>query len=494
MPKIRYIPIDFDQKYGSALAAPGDLSCTWSDMFWAAITVGRASWDKVIDHGLYSAYEIIYRGALLYANLEESSNSDFLRSSAFNGLDPSEKGAVSYFLGLSCAKLFAEKCLGVPWLMHVDVYKDQIKPALPKGERPDLFGCDPSGAWIIVEAKGRTGSASSDDKEKASAQAKRLNKIGKEPVSLQMGVLAHFPKKCLEVYIKDPPVSRRGRSLSIDTGTFYADYYQTITDLISSDYGVSETVFVGDIAYPAKYVQEVDALIGLNKEIYDAVREYRASPQRLPFVLRDLVPQRRQPLSAVDRDPSDSDNRLAEVPLDEGTTLGGDGVVVQLGERWRGDRRSGLPVHPSGGLPPHGTPHSVPNVPIDRVGGYLRRRIDGLKGQGFGRDFISELLDTATYAASIETQIRPTRNLACLKPVLTALFEQVSGSTPPEATRRLVHDIDSSVQSMRAISDGHGRYPQSLIQSEMKRVLAKYQLHGRDDILSRATAYAMALL
>ena len=494
MPKIHYTPVDFDPKLGFALTKPADLTCTWSDMFWAAITVGRASWDKVIDHGLYSAYEIIYRGALLFANLEAQSGGDFLHTSAFDGLDPSEKGAVSYFLGLSCAKLFAEKRLGVPWLMHVDVYKDRLKPVLPKGERPDLFGCDSSGRWIVVEAKGRTGAANSDDKNKASAQAKKLNKVGKDSVYLQLGMLAHFPKNCLEVYIKDPPVPRRGSSLNIETGTFYADYYRTITDLISSDYGTSETVVIDDVAYRAKYVQEVDAVIGLNEQIYKILREHEESPQELPFLLRDVLPGRRQPLGVLDRNAPDAGAPLVVERRDDATTIGGDGVIVQLGERWTADQRGRLPIPPSGSLPSHGARHAVPHLPIDQVGPYIRRRIDSLRGRGFGPDFIGELLDVAAYAASIEGQVRPTRKLDCLTPMLTAIFEQASGTAPPEVTRRLVHEIDDMVHGLRSVGTGYYRYPESFIQNQVKKVVAKYQLQGREDIFHRATAYVTASL
>jgi len=48
MPRIHYIPIDFNPLLDATLAANNPMSCTWADMFWAAITVGRASWNKVV--------------------------------------------------------------------------------------------------------------------------------------------------------------------------------------------------------------------------------------------------------------------------------------------------------------------------------------------------------------------------------------------------------------------------------------------------------------
>src|SRR3712207_7091622 len=45
----------------------------------------------------------------------------------------------SYFLGLTFAKLFAEQYLNVPWLMHLDVYRDSLQPySVNSSARPDL--------------------------------------------------------------------------------------------------------------------------------------------------------------------------------------------------------------------------------------------------------------------------------------------------------------------------------------------------------------------
>jgi hypothetical protein len=45
----------------------------------------------------------------VWANLREEANAWIVRSDAFLGLDPSEKCAISYFLGLTVAKLLAER-------------------------------------------------------------------------------------------------------------------------------------------------------------------------------------------------------------------------------------------------------------------------------------------------------------------------------------------------------------------------------------------------
>ena len=91
---------------------------TWPEVVHAAITVGRANWRDVFRHGLYSKYEMLYRASMIYANLR-AYRGRIAATSAFLALDPSEKSAVTYFLGLTFAKLIATRLLAIEWLLHL---------------------------------------------------------------------------------------------------------------------------------------------------------------------------------------------------------------------------------------------------------------------------------------------------------------------------------------------------------------------------------------
>jgi len=56
------------------------------------------------------------------------------------------------------AKAFAERVLEVPWLMHLDVCRDELLPVFEGQSHPDLVGQTAGGDWIVVEAKGRSNS------------------------------------------------------------------------------------------------------------------------------------------------------------------------------------------------------------------------------------------------------------------------------------------------------------------------------------------------
>ena len=84
------------------------------------MTVGRPNTAFVFRHGTSSIHEARFRIALVYMALEQTwYRGELRRTEAFAALDPTEKGAVSYFLGMAICKLFASRVLNVQWLLHL---------------------------------------------------------------------------------------------------------------------------------------------------------------------------------------------------------------------------------------------------------------------------------------------------------------------------------------------------------------------------------------
>ncbi len=193
----------FPPSYG---VRSGTISFSWDDLLWAAITIGRPNTAYVFQHGDASIHEALFRLSLVKMALAQVPRSNRLhRTDAFQALDPTEKGAVSYFLGMAVCKLFANHLLNTPWLLHLDVFRDQLNPTTLGGRsRPDLVGQNASGAWHAFETKGRSSVPSSEDKRKAKAQAQRLVSVGGTACSLHIGSFAYFRGSELEFYWRDP--------------------------------------------------------------------------------------------------------------------------------------------------------------------------------------------------------------------------------------------------------------------------------------------------
>lgn len=327
MPRISYTPQSFPPSYGRKLQSPHILTCSWSRLLWSAITVGRASWNKVIHHGLYSAFEIMYRGSMLYANLKESARRKLARSPAYTDLDPTEKSAVSYFLGLTIAKLFAERLLRTPWLLHLDVYKDLLHPSLVGSSRPDLVGINNASEWIVIEVKGRTRTVNSVDKSKAKDQTNQLTHINGVVPALKVGLIAYFNTgDKLEVFLKDPPIDQNRPSYYLDEGDYFYNYYRMFVDFIDSQYNVTSNIVEGNRHYYMKYVSEIDAEICIDREIYGLVKEVEGYRERLLIIPRILA------------NGSIGDKKNYSVPddsEDDRVAVGNDGICVRLGSSWR---------------------------------------------------------------------------------------------------------------------------------------------------------------
>jgi len=143
MPQIR---IDYESEGfapgGPVANGPGVLVTSWDELLWAAVTVGRPNRQYVFKNGLPSMYEALFRWSLVRMALEQSGPGAFRlrRTTAAKTLDPSEKGAVNYFLGLAICKLFADKLLRAPWLLHLDVFRPDLNVVLAGRSRPDLVG------------------------------------------------------------------------------------------------------------------------------------------------------------------------------------------------------------------------------------------------------------------------------------------------------------------------------------------------------------------
>ena len=183
-----------------------NLQTTWSELIWAALTVGRPSTAYVFAHGEASFFEAMFRLSLVQMALEQDPLTGTLqRTDAFRSLDLTEKGAVSYFLGMAVCKLFASRLLNIAWLLHLDVFRDQLNPAILRGRsRPDLVGHDDNDEWHAFECKGRSSVPSEAVRRKAKEQAQRLVRVNSTKCVLHVAAISYFQRDALRFHWRDP--------------------------------------------------------------------------------------------------------------------------------------------------------------------------------------------------------------------------------------------------------------------------------------------------
>lgn len=192
------------------------MTVDWSDLLWAAITVGRPNIHYVFRHGDPSFYEALFRWSLLRMSVQQTSaySRRLYRTAAFKNLDPTEKGAVSYFLGMIVCKVFADKHLNTPWLLHLDVFGPSVRAQLPGRSRPDLVGKEAgTPRWHAFECEGRSSKPDRATIGKAKAQAQRIRSVNGVTCDLNVGAITYFQGDRLDFHCSDPSQSENGARL-----------------------------------------------------------------------------------------------------------------------------------------------------------------------------------------------------------------------------------------------------------------------------------------
>lgn len=270
MPRIKYNMYNFPRRYQS-LNGQGILDISWAELVWAAISVGKGELFHILRYGRFSMFEIAYRLAILYANLCENEQEYIRRSLAYDGLDPSEKGAISYFLGLTFAKVFGERLLNVPWLMHLDVYRDILWVSLINQSRPDLVGRNVDGEWVVMESKGRTNGFDSGALEQAKRQAEQVIEISGEAPVLRIGLEIHFSDGTLHIVAVDPEFddsSEQRIELPLTKEQFFKGYYRPFKTWIKDAPDATHFEWRGT-NYKMVTIKSVDVSIALVEDVLE---------------------------------------------------------------------------------------------------------------------------------------------------------------------------------------------------------------------------------
>ena len=254
--------------------------------------VGRANWTDVFQHGLSSDYEFIFRLALVATTIHARptvTTSEFACTPAFRALDPSEKGALSYFMGLTFCLVMARRWLSVPALMHLDIYRHRYGVSNPGRSRPDMFGCDGMGRWVVFESKGRTSKPTTTDIDAAKVQAGHATHIGPHSVLSGIALSSYFTDAgALRIWWRDPDPKKEGENLlatpagpvNLGYDEFLRDYYRPIIQLSEAHPDAARLWSVGNpVPLP-----KADVHVAVFPKIWELLRQddYAALARQMP--------------------------------------------------------------------------------------------------------------------------------------------------------------------------------------------------------------------
>lgn len=316
--RVGYTASGYPAHYGPSLVGTQLLDITWGELVWASVTVGRQGWRDVFANGRYSIHQAIFRESMIYANLRENSRGLLARSAAYADLDPSEKSAVSYFLGLTLSRLMCHRFFNIAWLMHLDRYTALLRPRLSGRSRPDLVGMNNRRDWIIAESKGRSNGLLLNDLTKAKAQTRKLRMVAGAYPALRCAIVTHFKGNTLHVTTADPEGwDKEASDLELNPDDFMRDYYSPIVDLFKQDLPEPKAGVLPQ-GFKGCSIESLDISIGVRHEAIDALGSNHPAEQFLKIAPEFLHGK------------SETKTRAA----DSSSYIGSDGVIVSLGRSW----------------------------------------------------------------------------------------------------------------------------------------------------------------
>ncbi|CAM5388299.1 hypothetical protein FALB51S_01988 [Frigidibacter albus] len=366
LPEIMFKFYDVDPASGSISEVwpKTSIGVSVSRLVRAALTVGRANWTHVLAHGGKSRLECIWRVAMLLANISRAtkgSKSIYSRSEAFDTLDPSEKGAASYFIGGIATQVVAE-WLGYSPLLHLDTYTKAVYSTTaitasfhpgPNG-RPDFVGLRHDGRYGIFESKGRAQSSNSQLRQTAKTQTQTINKIdGSDPVG-RFACITYLGATQLTVEVIDPVSALEGAPDFVPEPGLITSHYTLIASLLEEEsQSVIDMDYDGE-TFQAIEIKELDLFFGVSTSVLKAVR--KGDDKAIEKYIRrrngeeNLERPEEQQLSSdgLKEDVESFASRIHRVAKSDevfptpddfaGVTQGVDGHIVFLGQSWKKPR------------------------------------------------------------------------------------------------------------------------------------------------------------
>lgn len=318
--------------FGASVPKSGRLFAPRPALQWAALTVGVSAISA--SSGSRPQAELAWRSALMEATLVRG-HRRWLKAPSYVRLDASEKSAVSFFLGMAQTQLTCDRILGIPTLVHLDVYMALIGKRTQKS-RPDFLGFDPaSGMAVAVEAKGRTHGYDTALIDRAKSQARKLPTLIGAITASDVASVAWFDQGDIwKARLEDPPRQRsRGELPAYSVvAAHYVPLLRAAGERSRADDGVERTQFE---------VPSADLTVSVPEVVFQALTQ-RDADIREPWTTQEL---------------DDAGYAIAELLVDshesEGTEdpsiergggnyyRGRNLIGVRLGESWS-DRRAGV--------------------------------------------------------------------------------------------------------------------------------------------------------
>jgi len=226
------------------------------------MTIGKPGFSHIYRHRTYSFFEILNRCSSVSMNVNFTDLVGCLKlSSLYHDLDPSEKGMISYQLGMMVTKLCAHELLDTPWLVHLSWMEKQNRIKYPAQNRykADLLGLSRiTKRWSLYEAKGRSGVFSQNVLDGAKQQSQMSIMVDGQPKDLGVAC-GLFTRNYFDFHWQDPPEDDEEALQLKTTRKTWLAYYSNVNALFG---------------FQTRHPDMLKSLIGFSIDIRPEVLEF----------------------------------------------------------------------------------------------------------------------------------------------------------------------------------------------------------------------------
>jgi len=225
-------------QYLSVNQTNADFRISRWDLARAFMTIGYPKlYNAISQLGLGRFLELYFRTR----NYVEYNNANYLKlKRSFFTLDPSEQKSISYFIGQSLTKLFAEKKLGCILVDNINNHKTLIRfitgsaTFTPKVKlysttknprEPDLLGISRGSEYHILEAKGYSSGFKAAEFQHAINQVSKVNTVNSKIPLTKSACFFDLSTSPFVGTIVDPDSDDKNLEIVFEENLFLEEYY-----------------------------------------------------------------------------------------------------------------------------------------------------------------------------------------------------------------------------------------------------------------------------
>jgi hypothetical protein len=275
-----------------------EFSVTSEELLEVIVTCGMPAYYVKSSSSKINRYEeILFKQYLIETALKTENDYLAINNEKLQYLDSSERGVISYYLGMFITKLISKKKFKQDYLVHLSILEKTNSVIYTPNNtkvRPDFIGfSNTNSKYSVFESKARKNNVKATLK-KAVDQVLAVKYINGDKPENSVANMIFFNKEKLHAITVDPPPHDE-ITITVDQSKFLKAYYQPIVELIRESGGIrcqnkliSSSISLGDFDLSIEIPEIIYRKAVENNLNSSDILEYRES-EDLTSKTSDLV-------------------------------------------------------------------------------------------------------------------------------------------------------------------------------------------------------------